>query len=121
MDYMAKHCNQKGQQLDQNVTAQQLRGIEKLRNRESKGEIIISETDKSQHTTVSSVDSYTEQGNVHASKDRVISWKEYNEIHNMVQQHTKALCNVFQIGNDLTNNEETRVRENICEKSSLLA
>ena len=111
MAYQNEHCNAKGDQLETNLTNSEERGKDKLLKRVELGEIIISETDKSQNFTVSTPDSYIEQGNKHVAKDRKISWGQYKAINNEVMQHTRAFVNIFQPAMEWGENEETRVRE----------
>ena len=96
--YRAENCNSKGKQIDDILTAQELRGIAKLSSRQKNGEIIVSETDKSQNHTVSTPESYIDQGNKHSAKDKEVSWKEFNKAKAEIQGHTCALCNVFNVG-----------------------
>ena len=82
--------------MESNLTNSEERGKDKLLKRGELGELIISDTDKSQNFTVSTPESYIEQGNNHVAKDRKISWVQYKAINNEVMQHTRAFVNVFQ-------------------------
>ena len=96
--YKTDNCNEFGDQTETNMTKQEARGIKKLLKRQSNGEFVISQTDKSNKNSISTNESYIEQGLVHCSKDHVASWKDVEYSKDLVLHHTKALCSVFQVG-----------------------
>ena len=97
--YQTKFCNSKGDQHYSNLTQAQERGKVKLLKRIELGEIIISETDKSQSFTASTPENYMAQGDKHTLKDKQISWKEYKEITNeMMQRVNKHFPHSYGVG-----------------------
>ena len=120
MDYKAKKCKENGTQLTDNLTKAQRRGQAKLKKRQDNGEIVISQTDKSGINTVSKRDIYKQMGAVHTAKDKIITWKEYKGIKQNVLDHTGALNNVFQIGKEHGEANETRCRNACMENSSVI-
>ena len=114
--YKTDNCNEFGDQTETNMTKQEARGIKKLLKRQSNGEFVISQTDKSNKNSISTNESYIEQGLVHCSKDHVASWKDVEYSKDLVLHHTKALCSVFQVGQSWGEKEETRVTNNMMEK-----
>ena len=59
-------------------------------------------------------------GAVHTAKDKIITWKEYKGIKQNVLDHTGALNNVFQIGKEHGEANETRCRNACMENSSVI-
>ena len=56
-NFMTTNCNQKGVQKGDTMTQSERNGQIELKNRAKKGEIVISETDKSTEITISSWES----------------------------------------------------------------
>ena len=77
--------------------------------------MVISETDKSNNLTLSTRESYSKQGSVHTKGDKLSNWEEVRKSKSVVLAHTKAVCNIFKIGSNNTESEETRVRLNMME------
>ena len=115
LTYMENNCDSKGRQLEGNLTPDEVQGTNSFNERTKAGEIVISTTDKSNLTTISSHESYIAQGTLHTQKDRLASWEEFHEAKNLVLCHTLALTNVFKIGSGQSQNEEQRVRLNMME------
>ena len=120
-NYQNQYCDQKGNQLESNLTPKVMRGVYKINKRQANGKFIVSNTDKSTHFTVSTPTSYEMQGEVHIGNDREITWNEYNEIHNKVLQNTKAISYSFQPGKDWGEDEEIRVRETLNQRVTTVA
>ena len=72
--YIKIHCNNKGDQLESNLTKQQKRGLAKLRERAKSGEIVITCTDKSNGFAASTRENYRLQGAPHVAGDKKVTW-----------------------------------------------
>ena len=108
--YINCNCNDKGDQIKSNLTKAQKRGIAKLRTRTKSGEIVITVTDKSGKMSVSSRENYRLQGAPHTSKDEKVTWKEIERAKAEITYHTKAVTNIFRIGEDWFEKGEWKVR-----------
>ena len=75
MAYKQSHCTPKGEQIESNLTKSEQRGEVKLSAIVQKGEIIISETDKSQQFSVSTPESYYAEGDKHTPGDEKINFR----------------------------------------------
>ena len=121
INYLTKNCNQKGDQTYSNLTNQGQKGHLKTNKRQSNGEMIVSNTDKSQHFTVSTPESYSAQGQVHTKSNKVITWKDFNQIQNEVGNHNIAISNIFGLGREHGEKEECRIRETMNQKVTTVA
>ena len=116
--YIRGHCRENGDQMVDNITKQERRGIRKLRLRAKRGEIVISTTDKSGKLTVSSMKNYLAQGEPHVAGDKVCSWKEVMKSQEEVAYHTKFISDIFNMGRDHGETAEGRLRKGLHEKVS---
>ena len=69
MAYMEENCTSKGVQIQSNTYPMESEGIDSLSKRKKEGLIVISETDKSNRTTISSRENYVAQGLKHTVQD----------------------------------------------------
>ena len=97
-EYVASKCDDKGRQLETNISPQMLHGIKSLRKRIKDSEIVIVEADKGKVITVSQYESYLRQGEVHTSKDTPISLEDARKCQVANNSIAKMLGNVFCIG-----------------------
>ena len=95
-DYSRKNCRKGCQKT--NLSKKEEAGIKKLELRKKSGEVVIIPTDKSGRMSISSRESYTKQGDVHTKGDKIVSWKEIEEAKTELVRHSKALGNVFRMG-----------------------
>ena len=116
-EYIAEHCNEKGAQLESNLTKPEQRGKAKLNARVEKGQIVINSSDKSNLTSISTMENYKQQGKQHIGpRDRKLNWKEVNQIRETVNKHARAISNIFQPGKKWGEDEEGRVRKTLHKK-----
>ena len=119
--YRETNYKENGTQRADNLTKAERRGEIKLSKRTLAGEIVVSETDKSGKTTVSARDAYRKMGIEHTRNDKKISWQEFLELKERALDHTKALSNVFNIGKEHGNGNETRCRMAMAEDKTVIA
>ena len=117
---MLKHCNEKGQLRIDNMTKYERRGYRKLMKRTAANEIIISQTDKSAKNTVSTNESYLQQGYVHVQGDTVVSWSQYKRGRKLALAHTKTLSQVFQVGKEHGEEAAARAKKALHEESRIV-
>ena len=116
-DYIHEFCNDNGTQTNDNLTKAERRGIKKLNARAKDGQIVINQSDKSDLISISTRDNYLEQGAQHIGKrDQKLNWKQVNQLRETISKHSKALANIFKVGENHGKNEETRIRTTMNEK-----
>ena len=120
LNYADKHCKQNGDPIRQNLTKSQSLGSTKLRKRADSGELVISETDKSNRTSISSRENYRLQGAPHVKNDLPVDWDFIKTKRREIQAHTRALINVFSVGKDQGEQQELRLRNACMEQSTLI-
>ena len=118
--YINCHCNDKGDQKNTNLTKSQRRGIAKLRARTKAGEIVITVTDKSGKMSVSSRENYRQQGAPHTRRDEKVTWREIETAKSEIAHHTRAVTNIFKMGEDWGEKGEWRVRRTMHEQSTVV-
>ena len=96
------------------------RGYWKKTKRKLKNEIVISQTDKSQEITISSYESYMQQGEIHIQKDKLSTWKEVKEDRDMVIDHTKAMSKIFCMGENHGETNQHRLTDALHERQTVL-
>jgi len=62
------------------------------------GTVVVKSSDKGNNITISDMESYMRQGEVHTKADRVITDHDVIYIQKRLNNHSKALCNIFNIG-----------------------
>ena len=70
--------------------------------------------------SVSSRESYRQQGEVHIQGDKRVGWKEVLDAQNTIAGHTKALGNIYRMGENWGGKGETRVRGAMNEQSTII-
>ena len=107
---MAKNCDPKGRIRADNMTRAERKGYLKLLKRARNKEIVISTTDKSGRLTVSTYDSYIQQGSQHVKNDVKVTWKEVMKSKEDVLSHTRVLSHIFRVGETHGEKNEKRVK-----------
>ena len=118
--YMSLNCNAQGKIRQDNMTKSERAGLKKLLTRKKTNEIIISKTDKSSKNTVSSRESYLEQGATHVKNDLEVTWKIFEKTKREVLAHTRALTNVFNMGEDMGEKGQNRLKRALHEDISVI-
>ena len=116
--YVTENCDEKGRQLS-NLTRQQARGLKKLKKRVTEGELIVAGTDKSGKLCVMPKEMYMEAGEVHTSKDRVVSEKLVHETQKKLNGHVSMWIKCLQMGENWDHRD--RLRETQINHSDLVA
>ena len=92
------NCSPDGTQLSHNLTADERIGLSKVQKRVKQGEITVVKSDKGNQLTVSSLDSYSAQGDSHTSLDRRISHLETEQNQARMNTLCRSLANIFGLG-----------------------
>ena len=95
--FLAQNCDDRGRQLESNITPNMAAGIKSLRKRIKESEIVIVESDKGKVTTVSSFESYMRQGHLHTAPDKIITLEEARQCQINNNNIARVLGNVFNI------------------------
>ena len=118
---MARNTHQEsGKVLYDTMTKSERRGYHKLRKRSQANELVISTTDKSTEITISSFESYAQQGEPHVAKDRNVTWKEVNLSKREVLCHVKGLNHVFNNGQDNVEKNQERLGKAFVENRTIV-
>ena len=97
-DWISSNCDDRGNQHITNLTAKQRKGMIVLKQRIERGEVIVVPSDKSGKHCVMTLETYSTMGDVHISRDKVISEGELAEIQKDLNDHSKMLLKVFSVG-----------------------
>ena len=95
LTFRSRNCTDKGILKYDNMTKSERRGYKKLMARRKRGEIVISQTDKSCEITICSREAYRIQGEAHVSRDKKATWEQVRKAKNHVICHNKALNMIF--------------------------
>ena len=110
VEYVEKHCDEKGNQKESNLTEKERRGMKKLQKRVKNKEVVINTTDKSGRLCINTMQSYVEQGRKHVGNDRKITWEEVVVIQRRATAHARVVVKIFNVGEDWGEKNMTRVR-----------
>ena len=92
-----------------NLTAEQRRGLTKLKKRVKDGEIVVSKTDKSGKLFVSTFDSYSSRGQKHTEGDKKIDETEVDDLRRKCNTALTMLVRSFNIGENHGPNNQSRI------------
>merc|ERR1711954_17894 len=109
--YKNTNCDEKGIIRNDPMTKQERRGKIKLHKRATNGEIVISTTDKSCDITISSMESYLAQGEVHIANDQPAKWEDIDKAKKHALNHVWALNQVFNAGEEYPNSQNRLQRD----------
>ena len=102
------------------MTKSERSGQIKLKARTIRGEIVISETDKSTEITISSRESYTQQGQPHIANDVKANWDQVMESKKVTLCHLRALNHIIETGQDHPKSEKERLVKAIDEDKTVI-
>ena len=85
--FMEEKCNTKGEQKENFLYVEEIRGKVKLLKRVIKGEINVSPSDKGKRIVVMPVELYKKMALSHTLKDKKISWKDLKQIQEEIRAH----------------------------------
>ena len=108
--FMRNSCDESGRMKIDNMTRAERKGFFKLIKRAKSRELAISQTDKSAKNTVSTMESYIQQGSVHVQGDTKVEWKDYEKGKRLALAHTRCMSKIFQIGQDHGEKEVSRIK-----------
>ena len=108
-----------GTQDTHNLTADERIGLIKLQKRVKDGELVIIRSDKGNRFTVSSLESYERQGDVHTLKDRKISLAELDQIQIRMNCLSRGLASVTTLGANWGEANQARCWANLACNASI--
>ena len=82
------------------MTLKEKRGLNKLQKRIRKDEIVVVKTDKSGKLLVMKKEDYIRMGIKNNEEDREMTRKEVKEVEKSINEHTRMLTKVFNIGEE---------------------
>ena len=92
-EYRNEFCNSKGeQQLE--ISDEERRGLENLKKRIEKEEILVIKTDKSGKLSVTDRENYVKMGEPHVKNDKVVDRMKVREIDKTMGEHSRAWCSI---------------------------
>ena len=107
-EYKSKHCNQKGEIQNSNLSAAEKLQLKSLKKDIKDKNIVIFTTDKSGKFTVDSPKNYEKALMKHTTKDEeLIEEDKVRKIENKMNQHLKQLSKMFKVGEN--NDHEHRI------------
>ena len=84
-----KRKERKGRKLEAlNLPRAEQVGLDNLKRRVSKGELIITTTDKSSRLAILRKDQYVKAGEIHTKKDKCVTWRDIKYLQGQVNEHT---------------------------------
>ena len=95
--YRREHCKENGDQ-ENNLTAEEKRGLDSLRKRIDKGELVIIKTDKSGKLSATTREKYLEMGEVHIGEDKIVQRQTLRTIDKLMNEHAVAWCGIWNTG-----------------------
>ena len=94
--------------------------MRKLRDRISKGEIVVTATDKSGRLAVSSRECYKLQGAPHVAGDQPVGWEEVERVKSTISSTNRVLAKMFRVGEDWGEQGQWRVGRALGEVSTII-
>jgi hypothetical protein len=91
------------------LTAQETRGKIKIRDRVKKGEILITFTDKSGKTVVTTPDVYKKAAAVHLDKDEKVGWECLKKTETLMNRLARQLAKIFNLGKGEGDRQRDRI------------
>ena len=105
--------------MKSNLSAAEQRGMKSLQERVKKGELVVTETDKSRRFCVLKRSQYIEAGAKHVNKDKKISHDQLHVVQKLVNDHSKWLRKIFNIGSEWC--QEDRVAASMVDKGEVVS
>ena len=97
--YREENCDKSGEQRS-NLTREEQEGLKSLEKKVKDRSLIVIKTDKSGRFAVTSEEAYLRMGQVHSSKDKVISRKELVEAEKLLNAHCVAWGKLWRSGDN---------------------
>ena len=116
-EFTKEKCNKKKEQ-ECNLTKEEKEGLASLRKRIKEGEIIVVPTDKSGRFSIMDLETYTQAGLKHASKDEVISLDQVRDNQHELNSQVSMILKIFKVGGTWGHSE--RARGNMICKSEMI-
>ena len=96
-EFTKDRCNKKKEQ-ESNLTKEEREGLISLKKRIKEGNIIVVPTDKSGRFSVMDLETYTQAGLKHASKDEVISLDQVRDNQHELNSQVSMILKIFKVG-----------------------
>ena len=106
-------CRNRGSQDHHQLDPEEMAGRTSLLKRVSEGELHITPSDKGKGIVVMDMDTYLTMSLVHTKEDKEIEWTELEESQRELRAHSRALANIFNLGEGLGDRNQTRCYDNI--------
>ena len=97
-DYSEKNCDKNGFVREKNLTEQQIKGMKSVKEKQKNDGAYVSKTDKTGKFAGKNLDNYIERMQTHISEDKIISWKEKEEIEKTLNGHAAQMGRMLRIG-----------------------
>ena len=95
--FRKEKCNKRGEQKP-NLTEEEQEGLASLQKRIKEKEVIVMKTDKSGKLCIATTEEYKKMGQMHAGKDKRISWRKIEEIEKQLNGHSIAWVKIYGTG-----------------------
>ena len=118
-DFMKDNCMPGGVQRENNLSTEERVGLASLKRRVKSGELTILPSDKGNKFTVSSIESYERQGDIHTTNDRLISEMELDQIQARMNNLSRGLAKITGIGSNWGIKNEIRCKNNLITDASI--
>ena len=105
MKSFKKIVNQLADENISNLTKSEQRGLKSLRKRVNKGEIVVTETDKSKRFCILTREQYEASGQKHTRNDTIIEEKTVKKIQNVTNEHCRWIKEIFGTGSNWQHEE----------------
>ena len=105
--------------VSSNLSKLELKGMKSLQKRVKNGELMITETDKSNRFCILKTSQYYEAGQKHVSKDQKISHEQVRAIQKVVNDHSFWLRKIFGLGVEW--GHEDRIGNSMTDRGEVVA
>ena len=105
-EYREEFCNSKGEQKIE-ISEEEKKGLESLKKRIEKEEILVIKTDKSGKLSVTDRENYLKMGETHVKNDKVVDRLRIREIDKTMGEHSRAWCSIW--GTGANHGQEDRI------------
>ena len=97
-EYRDKRCNKNGWVKERNISKTESEGIEEIKDKIKKKDIVVFTTDKSKRLTADSVENYSRALDDHVKNDTVIDEKKVRQLEVRMNQHLGHYNKMFKVG-----------------------
>ena len=106
-------CRNRGSQDHHQLDPEEMAGCTSLLKRVAERDTHITPSDKGKGIVVMDMEVYLAMSIVHTKGDKEIEWAELEESQRELRTHSRALANIFNLGEGLGDRNQTRCYDNI--------